>query len=142
MDPTKDPCEDFFQYACGTWNKKHVIPEDRSSISTFEVSKERKTEKRFMATFCRGEAFLYERCSDVIVSWSDNVLQLLTNAPQKLNKRKKVSSSDNKQSGAIASLKALKLLSTRLHRHDTELLYLHPVQQHTQQRTERVGVIS
>lgn len=38
MDPTKDPCEDFFQYACGTWNKKHVIPEDRSSISTFEVS--------------------------------------------------------------------------------------------------------
>lgn len=39
MDATKNPCEDFFQYACGTWNKKHVIPEDRSSISTFEVSR-------------------------------------------------------------------------------------------------------
>ncbi|EFA09825.2 neprilysin-1 [Tribolium castaneum] len=37
MDHTADPCVDFFQYACGTWNKKHVIPEDRSSISTFEV---------------------------------------------------------------------------------------------------------
>lgn len=37
MDRTADPCENFFQYACGTWNKKHVIPEDRSSISTFEV---------------------------------------------------------------------------------------------------------
>ena len=30
-------CEDFFQFACGTWVKKHVIPEDRSSLSTFEV---------------------------------------------------------------------------------------------------------
>ncbi|XP_019868485.2 neprilysin-1-like [Aethina tumida] len=37
MDHTADPCVDFFQYACGTWNKKHPIPEDRSSISTFEV---------------------------------------------------------------------------------------------------------
>lgn len=37
MDHTADPCNDFFQFACGTWNKKHVIPEDRSSISTFEV---------------------------------------------------------------------------------------------------------
>ncbi|EDW29684.1 GL14909 [Drosophila persimilis] len=37
MDMTADPCEDFFQYACGTWNKVHPIPEDRSSISTFEV---------------------------------------------------------------------------------------------------------
>ena len=37
MDLQADPCHDFFQYACGTWNKRHVIPEDRSSISTFEV---------------------------------------------------------------------------------------------------------
>jgi membrane metallo-endopeptidase-like protein 1 len=37
MDSSADPCHDFFQFACGTWNKKHVIPEDRSSISTFEV---------------------------------------------------------------------------------------------------------
>lgn len=29
--------ENFFQYACGAWNKKHIIPEDRSSFSTFEV---------------------------------------------------------------------------------------------------------
>ncbi|XP_044753111.1 neprilysin-1 isoform X2 [Coccinella septempunctata] len=37
MDHNVDPCHNFFQYACGTWNKKHLIPEDRSSISTFEV---------------------------------------------------------------------------------------------------------
>lgn len=37
MDRTAAPCVNFFQYACGTWNRRHVIPEDRSSISTFEV---------------------------------------------------------------------------------------------------------
>uniref|UniRef100_W8BVC8 Membrane metallo-endopeptidase-like 1 n=1 Tax=Ceratitis capitata TaxID=7213 RepID=W8BVC8_CERCA len=37
MDTTADPCTNFFQFACGTWNKIHIIPEDRSSISTFEV---------------------------------------------------------------------------------------------------------
>ena len=37
MDPDVDPCEDFFEFACGAWNKRHVIPEDRSSVSTFEV---------------------------------------------------------------------------------------------------------
>ncbi|XP_070151013.1 neprilysin-1 [Polyergus mexicanus] len=37
MDSTAAPCVDFFQYACGTWNRLHVIPEDRSSVSTFEV---------------------------------------------------------------------------------------------------------
>lgn len=37
MDRTVTPCVDFFQYACGTWNRLHVIPEDRSAISTFEI---------------------------------------------------------------------------------------------------------
>ncbi|XP_063886684.1 neprilysin-1-like [Scylla paramamosain] len=37
MDQTADPCNDFFQFACGMWNRKHVIPEDRASINTFEV---------------------------------------------------------------------------------------------------------
>lgn len=37
MDLEADPCQDFFQFACGNWNKKHMIPEDRASISTFEV---------------------------------------------------------------------------------------------------------
>lgn len=37
MDKTASPCIDFFQYACGTWNRMHLMPEDKSSINTFEV---------------------------------------------------------------------------------------------------------
>ena len=36
IDLKADPCNDFFQYACGSWNKKHIIPEDKSSYNTFE----------------------------------------------------------------------------------------------------------
>lgn len=37
MNRSVDPCQNFFEYACGAWNQRHVIPEDRSSVSTFEV---------------------------------------------------------------------------------------------------------
>jgi len=36
VDMTADPCQDFFQFACGTWNKKHIIPEDKTSYNPFE----------------------------------------------------------------------------------------------------------
>ena len=30
MDPSALPCDDFYQFACGSWLKENVIPEDKS----------------------------------------------------------------------------------------------------------------
>jgi len=35
MDPTADPCQDFFQFACGGWVKKNGIPDNRNRVSVF-----------------------------------------------------------------------------------------------------------
>ena len=36
MDPAADPCDDFFQYACGGWLQSNEIPEEDSSFGTLD----------------------------------------------------------------------------------------------------------
>ncbi|XP_060072891.1 neprilysin-like [Ylistrum balloti] len=37
LDTTVEPCENFFDFACGTWRKQNIIPEDRSSQDVFGI---------------------------------------------------------------------------------------------------------
>ena len=40
MDETVDPCDKFYDYACGNWEAFHPIPRDRGGYDTFEILRE------------------------------------------------------------------------------------------------------
>ena len=45
IDPKVDPCNNFYQFACGKFLKSTVIPDDQADVTAFSITNDKLEEK-------------------------------------------------------------------------------------------------
>uniref|UniRef100_A0A673I5H8 Neprilysin n=1 Tax=Sinocyclocheilus rhinocerous TaxID=307959 RepID=A0A673I5H8_9TELE len=78
MDPTVNPCDNFYQYACGGWLKKNIIPETSSRYSTFDILRDElevvlkgvlEREESGSSSSLTKTKVLYRSCTNERMNW-------------------------------------------------------------------------